>query len=272
MEFAHVVAAYGSQVTVLQRDQQILTGFDSDLVDQLCTYSKDQGIDIQTGVDVKRVRRNDDGSFSVSHQSGDGEHEVIADLVVHGAGRVPKVESLNLEKADVETSDGGICVDEFLRSRSNPGVFAAGDCAATGQPKLTPTANEEARVVAKNLFEDSPTVRPDYGSIPRVAFTTPSIAAVGMSEDDAKKRYSNVNVLQGDSSQWGSIRKSGIPCAGYKILLVDQQIVGAHLLGHAAEETINFFALAMKFDLSAKDLKSVLFTFPTFASDIRQML
>src|SRR5690606_25720580 len=104
--------------------------------------------------------------------------------------------------------------------------------------------------------------------------TSPCLAAVGMSESQAQEQFDDLDVRHEDTSDWGSVRKTGQTCAGYK-LLIDRKtdrILGAHLLGPAAEETINLFALAMKFDLTASDVKSALFAFPTFASDVRRMV
>lgn len=273
MEFAHVVARYGSRVTVVQRGEHILAGFDPDLTSQLADYSKQQGIDIHTSAEAKSIEVLKDGGFRLTYERSGDEQTLECDLIIHGAGRVPNIESLDLERGNVQSDSQGIVVDKFLRSTSNPIVFAAGDCAATGQPKLTPTANEQARAAVKNLFDDDPSFEPDYGCIPQVAFTTPAIAAVGLSQKEASEKFHNLDVRTGDSSDWGSMRKIGIRCGGYKILVDDEdRIVGAHLLGHAAEETINLFALAMKFGLTATDFKSTLFAFPTFASDVRTMV
>jgi glutathione reductase (NADPH) len=95
-----------------------------------------------------------------------------------------------------------------------------------------------------------------------------------LTQSEAKEMLPDVEVLHEDTSTWSSVRKTGQECAAYK-LLIDKQsdrILGAHLLGPAAEETINLFALAMKFDLTATDLKSTLFAYPTFAADVRQMV
>ncbi|MFG0262172.1 MAG: NAD(P)/FAD-dependent oxidoreductase, partial [Novipirellula sp. JB048] len=133
--------------------------------------------------------------------------------------------------------------------------------------------NEEARSVVKNLFSETPTSQPEYGIIPRVAFTVPPIAALGMSQHEAETAH-DVDVHHEDTSSWGNARKSGQRCAGYKILVEKQtdKLLGAHLLGPASEETINLFALAMKHGLSATELKATLFAFPTFAHDVRQMV
>eukprot|EP00913_Durusdinium_trenchii_P008802 g8268.t1 len=268
MEFAHVALRAGREVTVVERDSQILNGFDPDLTQQLADYSREQGLTVHTGSEVTRIDTDGDGLQVVFETDGDAQ-TVPCDLVVRGAGRIPRLEPLDPAAANLKTGKDGIEVDPYLRSTSNPHVFAAGDCAATGRPKLTPTANEEARAAVENLFDSNPSFRPDYGSIPRVAFTTPSIAAVGLSEEEARREHPGLSVRSGNSSDWTSIRKSGLDCAGYKVMVSeDDQILGAHLLGHAAEETINLFALAMKFNLTASNLKSTLFTFPTAPSQL----
>ena len=275
MEFAHVVARFGSKVVVIDPNDRPLQAFDPDLVEQLTRWSTEIGIEFIRKSSVVGVAKTNDGGLRVDFKSDDGERQTITtQLVVHGAGRVANIESLNLGAGDVRYSQRGIVVDEYMRSESNPRVFAAGDCADHGQPKLTAVANEQARIVVRNLFSESPEERPDYGIVPQVVFTSPCLAAVGLSEAEARDQGFDVDVRSQDTSTWGSVRKTGQDCAAYKILINKKtdHLLGAHLLGPAAEEVINLFALAMKFDLSATDLKSTLFAYPTFGADLRRML
>lgn len=277
MEFAHVIAQFGSRVTVLESRDRVLSAFDPDLTDQLTEWSERNGVTIHTSAMVESIEQHGE-KFVVHFQQDATKTEVECDLVVHGAGRTPNLAALNLPNANVDASEDGIVVDGFLRSPSNPVVFAAGDCADTGKPKLTPTANEEARAVVNNLFldpESEKQISPHYGVIPAVAFTTPCIASVGLSEQEAKSHSEfDLEIRHEDISKWNNVRKTCLACAGYKVL-VDRRtdrIVGAHLLGPGAEESINLFTLAMKFNLTASDVKSTLFAFPTQASDVRNMV
>lgn len=273
MEFAGVAARYGCRATVLQRGTQVLQPFDPDLVAQLVAYSAERNLKVNVDSTVTAIEEGHDHSMVVKYETSQGTKSISADLVIHGASRVPNLVDLNLEAGKVEYGDNGIKVDAYMQSVSNPVVFAAGDCVDSGQPRLTPTANEEARIVVQNLFASKPSHRPDYGIIPRVAFTVPSIAAIGLSHSEVQESH-NVEVRHADTSARGSTRKSGQSCAGYKVL-VDKEtdlILGAHLLGPGAEETINLFALAMKHRLTATDIKSTLFAFPTFGSAIRRMV
>ncbi len=271
MEFAHVVARCNIETTIVERDSMVLAGFDASLVELLVDYSKRQGIDFRLNRELLSIHPQSDGSLQVTLDNGD---TIDVGLVVHGAGRVPNIKDLELDAAGIEYGDEGIAVDSYLRSTSNRNVFATGDCAASGMPQLTPVANEEARIVAKNLFTNTHESMPDYGVVPKVVFTTPAIASIGLSQQDAQEKSARVDVRMEDTSSWGSNRKTGATVSGYKVLIDKDtdQILGAHLLGPAAEETINLFALAMKHGLTAKEMKSTLFAFPTFASDVRQML
>lgn len=273
MEFACVAARHGSSVTVLQRGESVLKQFDRDLVAQLIEYSAEHGLGIHTESEVQAIETSDETSMVVRYDRSGETTSLEAQLVVHGAGRIPNLDGMNLEAGEVTYGKNGIEVDAFMRSVSNPNVFSGGDCANSGKPALTPTANEDARIVVKNLFADTPEHKPDYGIIPQVAFTVPAIAAIGMSQAEAEESH-DVNVLHEDISTWNSVRKSGQRCAGFKILIDKNTdlILGAHLLGPAAEETINLFALAMKHGLTATDMKSTLFAYPTFGSDVRMMV
>lgn len=274
MEFAHVIARYGSKVTIIDRNQRPLKQFEPELVAMLTSHSSSIGIHIITQAAVTSVRKDNSDFLEVEFEKNGEQQKIKTGLVVHGAGRKPNLANLHLEKAEVKYGDNGITVDKFMRSTSNSSVFAAGDCADSGMPRLTPVANEEARSVAKNIFSDSPTMMPDYGALPSVVFTSPCIASVGLSEAAAKENKIDIKIQLKDTSDWVSVKKLGLTCAGYKILIdkSNDSIVGAHLLGPAAEECINLFALAMKFNLKAHDLKSTLFAYPTFSSDIRMML
>ncbi|MEO9933620.1 dihydrolipoyl dehydrogenase family protein [Rhodopirellula bahusiensis] len=273
MEFAGVVARSGRRVTVIEKNERVLSGFDSDLVDQLTGSLQEHGVGFEMGVDISRIERSSDGEMLISF-SDTAKDPMRCGLAVHGAGRVPNIDELSLSRGKIEHSEKGIAVNEFMQNPTNPRVFATGDCADTSMPRLTPVANEEARIATKNLFADKFEWTSDYGQVPKVAFTIPCIASVGQSEMEARQTTPDVKVLADDISTWGSVRKTGSTVAGYKILVAPESdlILGAHLLGPSAEETINLFALAMKFKLTATDMKSTLFAFPTSASDVRSML
>ena len=141
-----------AEVTMLQRGERLLGGFDPDLVDLLVERTHDLPVDVRPGTQVTAVERTGDG-FRVHADQEGRALRFDADLVVHAAGRVPNLEGLDLETGGVRSSKRGVEVDGHLRSVTNPNVFAAGDAAASGMP-LTPKASHDAEVVAANLLGD----------------------------------------------------------------------------------------------------------------------
>lgn len=272
-EFAHIAARGGAAVAILHRGRRPLEGFDSDLVAQLVSGSGALGIDAHVGTSVTAVEGRG-GELIVRARREDREIELAADLVVHAAGRVPEVDDLNLEAAGIARGgNGGVAVNEYLQSVSNPAVYAAGDAVASGGLPLTPVAGMQGRVVAANLLNGN-TRTPNYQGIPTVVFTTPPLARVGLDEDSARAQGLRFTVHRDDTSSWYSSRRVALENTGFKTLVEDgtERILGAHLLGPHAEEIINIFGLAIRNALTAADLKDMVFSYPTSASDIGYML
>lgn len=272
LEFAHVAARAGAKVSILHRGARPLTGFDPDLVATLVRASEAIGIRVQLSTAVEAIEKK--GSQFVVHAASEGKKlKLETDLVVHGAGRVPEVEDLDLEKAGVQYEKKGVSVNEFLQSVSNPAVYAAGDAAATEGLPLTPVASMEGRAVAENLLNGAHQ-KPNYAGVPSVVFTVPPLASVGLQEAVAKERGLRVKVNRGDTSGWYSSRRVGVKYSGYKVLIEEgsNRILGAHLLGPHAEETINLFAMGIRLGLTADHLKEMRYTYPSHSDDISYMV
>ncbi|MBI3127681.1 MAG: NAD(P)/FAD-dependent oxidoreductase [Candidatus Tectomicrobia bacterium] len=269
-EFAHVASRAGSQVTVLHRGKRVLGGFDPDLTGQLLEKSRRLGIVVHLETEVSRIEKQGSAFLATAKTNGSTK-DFGADLVVHAAGRVPEIDDLNLGAAHVE-HERGVKVNDYLQSVSNPAVYAAGDAAESGPP-LTPVAAHEGTIVARNLLEGNKH-KPNHRGVPSVVFTIPPLAGVGLQEGEANRRGLKFRVSRGDSSGWYTSRRIGEDCAGYKILIEEgtERILGAHLLGPGAEETINLFALAIRNGLTSRILKDMIFAYPTATSDIAYML
>jgi glutathione reductase (NADPH) len=152
-------------------------------------------------------------------------------------------------------------------------VYAAGDAAASGGPPLAPVASYEGLIVATNLLKGNHQ-RPNYLGIPSVVFTIPQLAAVGLSEREAREQNLKFTVKNETTSTWYSSRRVAEPYSGYKVLMEEDtdRILGAHILGSEAGEVINLFALAIRSGMRATDLKHMLFAYPTSGSNISRML
>ncbi|MDZ5696763.1 NAD(P)/FAD-dependent oxidoreductase [Chelativorans sp. M5D2P16] len=270
-EFSHIAARAGAQVTVLQRGARMLTHFEPDLVDWLMEKFETAGIDVRTGTVVEAIEKGANG-YRVKASFEGREIAVEADLVVHAAGRVPALDDLDLNAAGAAVKDGRLRLNEYLQSVSNPAVYAAGDAAQVGPP-LTPVSSHDAKVVAANLLEGN-RQKPDYRAVPSVAFTIPPIAAVGLSEAEARRKGLNIGVKAQKASDWFTARQAAEPTYGFKVVVDEEtdHILGAHLVGPHADEVINIFALAIRHGLTAEQLKTTMFAYPTGASDIGSML
>ncbi len=273
-EFAHIAKRAGaSEVTILHRGDRPLKGFDPDLVDLLVARTRELGIDVRLQTCVDGVVRTD-GALRVDVTSPAGGDNVECDAVVHGAGRVPNLDALNLDVAGVEYGPRGVKVTEYMRSASNPSVFAAGDCADTPVPNLTPVSAYEGRIASKNLLAGANERRAEYPPIPSVVFTIPPLGRVGLLEEEARDQGIDFEVKFQKTEQWYSSVRVAERHTAYKTL-VDKntgRIVGAHVMGPGTEEQLNLFALAMKSGITANQIKATMFAYPSYASDLGYMV
>ncbi len=270
-EFAHVAARAGAQVTILHRGPRPLEGFDPDLVDMLVRRSRELGIQIELGIEVRAADAVGDRLVIRGVQQG-VERSFETDLAVHGAGRVPDLDDLDLDAGGVKREKRGVTVNQFLQSVSNPAVYAGGDAAASGPP-LTPKADHDAGVLATNLLEGNRRT-PNYEGIASAVFTIPPLASVGLTENAARATGRRFRVNHQDTAGWFNTRRVGETAAGFKVLIDEEtgHVLGAHLLGPRADDVINLFAVAIRLRIPARDLKEVICAYPTYSSDVRFML
>ena len=272
-EFAHIAARAGANVTMLGRGRP-LKQFDPDLVARLIEHTRSLKVDVRLDSPVQAVERAG-SEFRVKFRGPGGEEFIAADLVVHGAGRIPKTSELDLARANVETDKRGtVNVNEWLQSVTNPKVYAAGDAVASpGALPLTPVAGHQSAIIASNLLHGN-SKSPDYAGVSSVVFTTPPLAAVGLTEEEARLKGIKVRVKSEDTRNWLSNRRVNESAAMYKTLTDEEtgRVLGAHLLGPHAEEVINVFALAVRNNLTASDLTHMIYAYPTSCSDVAYML
>lgn len=270
-EFSHIAVRAGAEVTVLERGDRMLTHFDPDLVGWLMETFRAIGVDVRTGTTVESVEKSG-SAYRVQATAGGRPVVLDADCVIHAAGRAPALDDLDLEAAGIVARKGRLELNEFLQSISNPAVYAAGDAARAGPP-LTPAAAYDGKIAAANLLEGN-RHKPDYLGEPSVAFTLPPIAAVGLTERQALERGGKFRMSCRRASDWYTARRVAESVYGFKMLIDESsdRVLGAHLVGPHVDEVINLFALAIRQGLTAKQLKTAIFAYPTGASDIGSML
>lgn len=270
-EFAHIVSRFGVKATIVHRGKRPLVNFDANLVKLLVKASEELGIRVVLNAEAKSVTIENNGF--IVHAEQDGKNiQFSTSLAVHAAGRTPDIFDMGLEKMNISFSKKGVAVNDYMQSVSNGNVYACGDANDKGLP-LTPVAAKEGIVLADNLLKGN-YKKIEYGHIPSNVFTIPALGAVGLTEDDAKYKNLNYTVHFKETTDWYSSRRLNEPVSGFKVLVDKEtdQIIGAHLLGSNAEETINVFTLAMNTGITASILRKTIFSYPTNASDIVHML
>ncbi len=205
-------------------------------------------------------------------KKGGNPEKLKARQIFNTAGRIPSISDLDLEKGNVAFDEKGVEVNNYLQSKTNPNVYACGDVSDHDLP-LTPLSGRQGYVVGENLVNGNKK-KLDTPVIPSVVFTLPNIASVGYSEEEAKDRYKNVIVKQKSVPDWFNAKRMNAPVYAYKILLNErtEEIVGAHLIGPEAAETINLFTMAINNKMTAMDIKRMIFTYPSWGHDIKNMV
>jgi len=262
VEFAGIFHGLGAEVSLLYRGPLFLRGFDDDLREGLAEQMRGRGIDVRFDARVASVEKGDGGLVAVL-ESGS---ELEADAVMYATGRRPLTRGIGLEGAGVELDAGGaVVVDEFSRS-SVPSIYAIGD--ATDRINLTPVAIHEGMCLARTLFRGEPTA-PDHEDVASAVFSQPAIATVGLTEAEARERYGEVDVYR---SRFRPLRHTmtGIDETTLMKLLVDRasnRVVGVHMLGPEAGETIQGFAVALKSRATKADFDATIGIHPTAAEE-----
>ena len=271
MEFAHMAARAGSKITIIEHGENILKAFDKDMVCHLRKVSEDLGIEFIFNAEIKQLEKLKK-NLRILYKQGREEKSLKARFIFNTAGRVPAINSLNLEKGNVSYSDKGILVNGYLQNTRNPNVYACGDVSAHGLP-LTPLSGLEGAIVAENILQGN-LKKLETSVIPSAVFTLPNLASVGVSEEEAKSRYKSVTINSKSVPEWYNAKRINTSAYAYKTIINDRtkQIVGAHLLSPHAAETINIFAMAINLQMTTDDLKSTIFTFPSWANDIKSMI
>lgn len=230
LEFAQAYRRLGADVTVVLRGERVARGEDAELAELLGRYLEEEGVVLRAGVPPVRVEL-DAGKPTVVLEDGT---RITGDRLLVGLGRTPDVDGLGLEEIGVEHGQSGILVDEHLRTNA-PHVYAIGD--AIGGWMFTHVATYEAPIAIANML-DGAEERPDYRTIPRVIFTDPELAGVGLSEEQALAADHEVDIRRYDVGKTGKARALGDRHGRVKFVLDASTgaILGAHILArHGAD-------------------------------------
>ena len=263
-EFAGIFNEFGSRVCIVNRSDQILRGYDEALRDRLIQISLMKGIQFHFNTTFKSITKNEDGSL---HVELEGSDDLDVDVVMFATGRVPNVEGLGLETVGVELGDRGeIKVDEYSRTNVDY-IYAVGD--VTDRVQLTPVAIREGQAFADTVFGEKPTTV-DHSCVASAVFSHPPIAAVGMTEGEARNRLGSVKVYQSDFRPMKNVIAGRNERSLYKMVVdaANDKVVGIHMIGPEAAEIMQAAAVAVKAGLTKADFDATVAIHPTMAEEL----
>ncbi len=267
LELGIMLNKLGTEVTVVEMQDDILPGVDKDILQILSRQLKKRKIKVLTNSKASAITVNN-GEATLTIETPKGEETLMADKVLVAVGRKPNSENLGLEAAGIETNDRGfINVDNQLKT-SQTNIFAIGD--VTSGPLLAHKASKEG-LVAADVICGKPEVL-DYRALPSAIFTDPEIATVGLTEEQAKTEGYETKVGKFPFQASGralSMRQSD----GLAKIVSDaktDQILGVHLIGPEVSELIGEAALAIEFGATAEDLALTIHTHPTLSETLME--
>ncbi|KGB57441.1 glutathione-disulfide reductase [Sphingopyxis sp. SE2] len=263
-EFAGIFNEFGSKVTIVNRGDTILRGYDEQIRDRLLQISMTKGIDFKFNAPFQSIEKKDDGTLTVHLEGCDA---IDADAVLMATGRTPNTKGLGLEEVGVELDKkGAIKVDERNQS-SVPSIFAVGD--VTDRIQLTPVAIREGQAFSDTFYGEKPTVV-DYSNVPSAVFSHPPIGAVGMTEAEARNKLGSIRVYTSDFRAMKNVLAGRNERALYKMIVnaATDQVVGLHMIGPDAPEILQAAAIAVKAGLTKTDFDATVALHPSMAEEL----
>ena len=263
-EFAGVFHQFGARVTLVNRSDTLLRGYDEQIVDRLVKISVAKGFDMRFNAGILAVEQQGDGTLLCRMKN---TPDIITDQLLFAIGRQPNSENMGLEAASVELSErGAIVVNDEYRS-SAPSVFAVGD--VTDRVQLTPVAIREGHAFADTQFGGKPTTV-DYDAIPSAVFSHPPIAAVGLTESQAKNKLGVIRTYTSDFRAMKNVLAGRNERSLYKLVVDDgtDEVVGIHMIGPDAPEILQAAAIAVKARLKKADFDATVALHPSMAEEL----
>jgi len=267
LELSQAFSRFGSEVSVIEMMDRVLPIEDEDISKELEKYLSEEGIKFFTSTKVVKVYKENDKKIIIAKKDVE-EIKLEVDEILVAVGRTPNTEGLNLEAAGVEYNNKGIKVNKNLRTTAK-NIWACGDVA--GPYLFTHMAEYQAGIVLRNALLKL-AAKVDYSVVPWTTFTDPEVAHVGITEREAnnkgikykvyKKHFSDVDRAVTEVEGIGFIK---IITTGWK-----GRIIGAHIIGPNAGELLPELALAVKNEMTVKDISSVIHVYPTLALGTRQ--
>jgi len=259
LETAQMLHRYGSGVTLVEAGERLLADEEPVAGDLIARQFSEEGIDLRLGVQAVSATACE-GRQGLTLEGG---NRLEAERIIVATGRAPRVEGIGLATLGIEPGDTG-AIEVDSRCRAGEDVWAVGD--VTGVAPFTHVAQYQGRIAADDILGRP--AHADYGAIPRVVFTDPEVAAVGLTT--AKAQDQGLDVVEA-STELGVVARSemfGVGVGGTVTLVVDRDrkiVLGASVVGPLASEWIHIAVMAVKLETPLSVLRDIPFQFPTFS-------
>ena len=264
LEFAGIFNALGAKVTVVNRTDQILRSYDEDLRTRLLAMTEARGIEYRFHSPITGIDKREDGTLVVSTAEGE---PIEADIVLVATGRRPKTPGLGLEEAGVALgANGEIIVDDYGQT-SVPSIHAVGD--VTDRVQLTPVAIREGHAFADTVFGGRPRTT-SYEAIPSAVFSQPPLAAVGLTEAQARAQFAEIKVFTSDFRPMKNMFSARVERGFYKLVVdtATDKVVGVHMIAPEAPEVLQAAAIAVRAGLTKADFDATMALHPSMAEEL----
>jgi len=263
-EFAGIFHEFGAHVTLVNRSNIILRGYDEQIRDRLLQISMSKGIDFKFHAAIVKVEKQPDGSLCLHLKDQD---PICCDMLLWAIGRTPLTKGLGLENAGVElTEKGAIKVDADNKSTCDS-IYAVGD--VTDRIQLTPVAIREGQAFADTIFGNKPH-RVDYQFVPSAVFSHPPMAGVGLTEGQAKLKYGPIKVFTSDFRPMKNVLAGRNERALYKMIVHPETdvVLGIHMIGPDSAEILQAAAVAVRAGLTKQAFDDTVALHPTMAEEL----
>tara|TARA_R110002072_G_scaffold204033_2_gene362085 strand:- start:16525 stop:17874 length:1350 start_codon:yes stop_codon:yes gene_type:complete len=266
VEFAGIFNGLGVETTLLYRGPLFLRGFDQDLRFMLAEEMQKKGIKIKFNANISKIDKTNDNLIATL----DDDTQLDAGQIMYATGRKPMTDNLGLEQVGIELDEKKAIKVNTDYQTNVSSIYAIGD--VTDRINLTPVALAEGMVLAKRFFANEQK-SVDYSDIPTCVFSQPNLGTVGLTEEEAREKYSDIDIYK---SKFTPMKYSLSDNDEKTIMkmIVDKEtdrVVGVHMLGPDAGEIIQGIGIAMKAGASKRDFDSTIGVHPTAAEEFVTM-
>jgi mercuric reductase len=268
LEFAQMYTHFGSKVTILQRSDRLLPEDEPEISSALKFYLEQEGIRIHTGVEIKRLSK--ENRMKVVQVKIDGSaREFRAEQLLLATGRQPNTDFLHLENSGVTVDMRGFVKVNDEMQTSVPNIWAAGD--VIGEPMLEAIAAKEGSVAVNNAFNEASKRKINFKEVPSAVFTYPEVARVGYTDAEAngKGLKCSCNVLALEQVPKAQIIGDTRGLIKLVVNWDTKKIIGVHILAPHAADLIHEGVLVVKFGLTIDDIIDTVHIFPTLSEGIK---